>query len=1163
MRDTRVNETESDESSSAAVEDLSRRPSASALGAMLGGVLFSIALFVSLRSGEDQRARGAFERSSRERHVSIQSRLDGTAATLQSVVAFYRSSQSVNPREFRSFARTVMAARPEILAIEWYPRVESASRAQFEANMRAEGLEGFSIRERKDGGAFGPVSPRPYYLPLVHSETKPAVRRMVGLDLLTTELGAHAVQAQGTGVMTASGGYSYGATPADLRGFRIQAFSPLYREEAETTAREDRMGRALGCASLLLRLDEILQREAEALTRSGLHLRVYWDHPGVSAQTPNLVASAGAAITQGDPVAGVGGYSWEGPLEIGGLTLRVRVVATPAFGELPRYGLAWTLLGTSLLATVLGFAYHWQLTWRLRQSRGFAAKIAREGEQRRRAEEEARASQKLLQDYLDHTTGIAFIKEVDGRYTFVNRVWERLFNVQSSSVIGKRDDELWPAEYARIFVESDRLILASGRSELLVHQLPVSDGRVHHWLVAKFLLFDAHGRKRLGGFALDITERRRTEAALRDSEERFRKIYAHAPTGIAITDLEGRFLQCNPACCAILGRNERDLTQTAWTALLPEESLAEASDGTRRLLAERVSSFELDHPYLREGYPPSWLRTFVSLIRNDLGVPSNLVLLLTDITETKRAEEALRASEERFRELAEKIEDVFWVHDLKEPRLLYVSPAFERVWGRPVEMVLRDVEIWYEFLHPEDRERVRHAILTRQHTGSWEHEYRILRPDGQVRWVRDRAFPVRGERGEVTRIVGVARDVTERKRAEEGRLLLESQLRQAQKMEALGTLSAGIAHDFNNVLTAVIGNVELAAQDVGDNHPARVSIDEIRKAGLRARDLVQRLLAFSRPRELQPHALELGPITEEAVRLLRSTIPAGVEIVFGCEPNVPRINADPTEVHQIVMNLVTNAWHAIDRVGRIEIRIDRCEVGTDQAVALHPGTYVRLRVMDNGCGMDAATQGRIFDPFFTTKPPGQGTGLGLSVVHGIMRSQGGAVTVESTVGKGSTFALYFPPAPEMAGEAPEATAVEETVRAHGEHIMLLDDDAPLLYVLSRFLERLGYRVTAHSSATDALQDLRARPDAFHLVVTDFNMPGMSGLDVGREVRRIAPQIPVVLASGHLRPSEVEAARQSGISEIILKPDSVDVLARTLRRILSAATAPTPTPGEQI
>lgn len=453
-------------------------------------------------------------------------------------------------------------------------------------------------------------------------------------------------------------------------------------------------------------------------------------------------------------------------------------------------------------------------------------------------------------------------------------------------------------------------------------------------------------------------------------------------------------------------------------------------------------------------------------------------------------------------------------------------------------------------------------------------EFVIRRTVGDDRIVWANAAPITDARGRVTAGVVVFLDVTERKKGEAAQASLEAQLRESHKMEAIGTLAGGIAHDFNNVLATILGNVELARQDLSASPLALVSLEEIRKAGSRARDLVQQILSFSRRQPTERRPTALAPVVEEAVRLLRATLPARLALEVHCDAEAPAALADANQIKQVLVNLVTNAMQAI-RVGpgRIGIRLD--PVTLDAALAKshpalgamharHPGPAVRLAVTDDGVGMDEATRGKAFEPFFTTRAVNEGTGLGLSVVHGIVKGHDGAIVVESEPGKGSTFTLYLPAAEAVADRAAQAGAAGPGMSAGdlavepggvgsvgaggGQRVLYLDDDESLVFLVERLLERRGVRVSAFTDQLSALEALRADPARFDLVVTDYNMPGMSGLDVAREVRAIRADLPVAVASGFVDEALRTQAGAAGVREVVFKADVAEDLCDSLARL---------------
>ena len=381
---------------------------------------------------------------------------------------------------------------------------------------------------------------------------------------------------------------------------------------------------------------------------------------------------------------------------------------------------------------------------------------------------------------------------------------------------------------------------------------------------------------------------------------------------------------------------------------------------------------------------------------------------------------------------------------------------------------------------------------------------------------------------------------------------LTEQIRLAQKMEAIGTLAGGVAHDFNNILTVIMGYTELMKMMVSDDPELLQCVDAVGLAGSRATKLVRQILTFSRHGAASRETLKLGPVVEEAVGFLRAAIPSAIEIETKLDANTPAVLADSTQVHQIVMNLGTNAWHAMkDRPGRLVMKLENFEVDADLAESqLHvrPGKYVRLSVGDSGKGMDRATLDRIFEPFFTTKGPGEGTGLGLSVVHGIMQNHDGVISVYSQPGEGTTFHLYFP---ALGCEALELAGQESPVQhGNGERILYVDDEEPIALLAKKMLIRLGYVVETRTLVDDALELVRARPDQFDLVITDMTMPVMSGLEFARRLGQIRPDLPIILATGHPGSLNHEQVRALGIRELMLKPPSLQSLGAVVHRALT-------------
>jgi PAS domain S-box-containing protein len=482
--------------------------------------------------------------------------------------------------------------------------------------------------------------------------------------------------------------------------------------------------------------------------------------------------------------------------------------------------------------------------------------------------------------------------------------------------------------------------------------------------------------------------------------------------------------------------------------------------------------------------------------------------------------------------------------------VIYESPSASRLFGYPQGHLLGKSPV--PLVHPDDLPAARQSMrqLLENSNPGVPVSVRFRHADGQWIHIESLGVNLLNQKG-VNGVLVTTRDITERKRAEEIKAKLETQLRQAQKMEALGTLAGGIAHDFNNMLAVIAGFTELARADA-EQHPEILdSLTQIAVASDRATDLVRQILAFSRQGKNERKPMRLQFIVKECLKLLASTLPSAIEIVsdIASEPLVVR--ADPTQIHQVMMNLCVNAAHAMrDKRGRLSVTLDTFVLDGSLAakhIDIKPGVYARLVVADTGHGMSADTLKRIYDPFFTTKAQGEGTGLGLAVVQGIVKDHDGAILVESQAGVGTTFQLFFP----IEAEKAEKEDVIKVVipRGHGEHILYVDDEPALCESAQSLLQNLGYQVTIHSQPAKALAHFKELPLAFDLVITDLSMPGMSGVDFAMELLKINPDTPVILTSGFVGSWTNELAKTAGIREIVLKPVTSGRLGTLIDQLL--------------
>ncbi len=781
---------------------------------------------------------------------------------------------------------------------------------------------------------------------------------------------------------------------------------------------------------------------------------------------------------------------------------------------------------------------------------------------RQNARRKVEAAHAQLAAIVENSHEAIFSRTLDGTILSWNAGAEKMFGYSAAEVIGKSTSVLVPPDRQLDFSRHNERLL---RGEVVTHESNrlTRAGRMITVINSLSPIKDSSGN--ITGVSVilqDITERKRAEVALRESEQNLTITLNSIGDAVIATDDAGLITRMNPAAERLTGW---PLVEAAGHSL--SEVFNIINTQTRapcvnpvQIVMERGEVVGLaNHTALlsRDGREYQ-IADSAAPIRGTDGDVLGVVLVFNDITERYQGE----AERAHFEAIVEHSNDAIVSRGL-DGILLSWNPAAERLFGwSATEAVGNHISI---FIPPGHEAEVRRNV-EKLNRGEFVAAYDTVRrkKSGQLFDVELTQSPISNARGEVTAISLLFRDITERKAAEAARLSLEAQLRESQKMEAIGTLAGGIAHDFNNALATILGNAELAREDSAGNPPALESLEEIRKAGVRARDLVQQILAFSRRQSTERKRIDLAPVVMEAARLLRATLPARLSLDVQCDEVLP-VQADASQLLQVLINLTTNAMQAMPSgAGRIGIRLD--SVILDAALvdthlslkalhAQHPGRTVRLTVSDTGPGMDTVTLERIFEPFFTTRPVGKGTGLGLSVVHGIVQNHGGTIVVQSQPGQGSSFTIYLPLA-ELHPGSPEPdgrimTPTRAMTLGGGRHILYLDDDEALVKLVKRLLERRGYRVSSYTNQNEALAALRAEPAAFDLVVTDYNMPGLSGLDVASAVREIRAQLPVALTSGFIDETLSTQAQVAGVRELIFKADTVEVYCATIQRLVDA------------
>ena len=647
----------------------------------------------------------------------------------------------------------------------------------------------------------------------------------------------------------------------------------------------------------------------------------------------------------------------------------------------------------------------------------------------------------------------------------------------------------------------------------------------------------------------DITEQRRTQLAALQNEARLTAIIGSAMDAVITVDEQHQITIFNPAAEKMFGCPATQALGTALDRFIPQRFRADHAQNVRVFGQTNISRRQMGRIGSIYGLRSTGEEFPIeaSISHADVDGRKFFTVILRDVTERHRAEDELR-QQARLLDLAPVL-----VRDLSSRVILWTHGA-QKLYGYSSKEAVGRVS--HELLQTEFPGPIADIEAALYRDGSWDGELIHKARDGHRIVVASNWVLHFDAQGKPTRILEINADLTDLKRAQ------TSQMR-SQKLESLGTLAGGVAHDFNNILLAINGNTSIAAQDLPADHPVQRNLSEVAKAGARAADLVRRILAFSRPHEQKREPQSVQPIVEEALRLVRATLPATTQIETSFQSGLPAVALDATQIHQVIVNLATNASHAIgDRTGTISVRLSYRDVNADDCSGnsdLRVGPYVVLTVTDDGCGMDRATLERIFDPFFTTKPVGQGTGLGLSVVHGIISSYGGAITAYSEPGKGTSFALYFPALDSPASETPSAAVPTPAMSRSHEHILYVDDEEGLVALGTILLQRLGYQVTGYIDACAALDDFRARPDFFAAVVTDLSMPRISGFDLARQFLAIRPDLPILMTSGFVRPEDQKAAEDLGIRRIILKPSTLDQLAEALADSIQSQSTTTTAP----
>jgi PAS domain S-box-containing protein len=766
--------------------------------------------------------------------------------------------------------------------------------------------------------------------------------------------------------------------------------------------------------------------------------------------------------------------------------------------------------------------------------------IVRDIAERKQAQQALEESEARFRDLAELLPESIYEMDATGRLTFANRTAFAQFGYTPRDLEEGLNgfDMIVPEQRTKARQRGQRSMDGEDLG-LTEYAALTKDGRVFPALFRSTPIFHEGRPVGLRGFIIDITERKRVEEALGQSEAHYRAVVEHTGTAVSVTAADGSMVMVNSKFEELSGYDREELEgKKSWTEFVAQEDLPRLIEYRRNRDQGKPSPEQYEFVFIdRHGNRRHVVNTATRIPGTDRTVSS-----IMDITERKEAEAALQETQEKYYSILAASPDpiVFYDH---EGRVIYVNPSFTRVFGWTFEEVAGK---GVDFVPEEDwPETLRNIERSQRGESYYGFETRRYTKDGRLLDIRVNVAVWRDPQGTPAGSVVTLRDVTERKR-------MEVQFQHARKMEAIGTLAGGVAHDFNNALQAISGYVQLMLLRKQADDPDQEYLEAMDKAIQRTGGLINQLLTVSRKVESRPEPVDLGRVVVETGRLLERTIPRMIRIEIDNAEDLYPVNADPTQLEQIILNLGGNARDAMPEGGRLQFTTRNLDLTEDQDLPhaeIKPGRYVVLEVADTGHGMDEETAGHIFEPFFTTKGPGHGTGLGLATVYGIVQNHGGHIACNSRVGRGTTFTIHLP-ALDDPGPAAQAGPVEEdTVRGGAETVLLVDDERPILDIAGEVLGQYGYSILTATSGEEALEVYLQNGHGIDLVILDLSMPGMGGHKCLRELLAFDPQARVIIASGYSSESPSGAAAEPGAKGFIGKPYSLIGLLKLVREVL--------------
>ncbi|MGV3773538.1 MAG: PAS domain S-box protein [Verrucomicrobiales bacterium] len=712
---------------------------------------------------------------------------------------------------------------------------------------------------------------------------------------------------------------------------------------------------------------------------------------------------------------------------------------------------------------------------------------------------------------------------------------ERMTGYKTEEVIGKSLSTFNPQAPSQHleFSHALRMAAAEERFESEGWRLRKDGSQFYAHMVITALDNEAGDLLGFASITRDVTEHKLAEE--RNSE--LAALLDHAQEAIHVYGMDQKVTFWNKASERLYGIKQEDAIGRSISALFPENE-AYSEETSRLIMQEGAWVGELDQR--NSSGKPIIVESRRTLLRAKDDQPKSILVINSNITDRKHAELALAESEERFRQLAEQSNDIFWFVALHPERVIYVSPAVERVWDFPADRFFSKPRAWMELIHQEDRPKVEEQwnACIAGHCSRFEVEYRVVSANNSVRWIQNNSTPIRNEQGDIVRIGGIFKDITEQKLVEAHRL-------RTQRLESIGTLAGGVAHDLNNALAPIL----MATDLLRNQYPgANALIDILESSAKRGAEMVRQLLTFAKGAEGSKILIQPTHLFREIEQIIKRTFPKNIQLIHHFKPNLHTVLGDPTQFHQVLLNLCVNARDAMPHGGSMTLEAENIFIDATYASTISdakPGDYVVWRVKDTGCGMTKEVLEKIFDPFFSTKGPDKGTGLGLSTVMGIVKAHNGFLQVYSSPNQGSTFSVYLPAQTTDASSAIHAEIIESEFMGNGETVLIVDDEPSVRQILCQVLTSINLNVISANDGPEGIIEIAQNREKVAIVITDVHMPDMDGFSFVKTARRMIPHAAILVSSGRIEDHEVAEFKALGVAGILEKPFTQERLIHIL------------------